>query len=210
MTDSLTPKQRQVLEAIRRFQQEKGYPPTVRELAELLGQSSTAGIHKILMTLQEKGALSHREGGKSRSFHIIGEEPAESGGGRTRSCPIVGQVVAGMPQLALEEREGDLYLDSEWVGKEDIFLLKVRGHSMIDADIRDGDLLAVQLTQTCRNGDIIIALLDEEATVKRFFKEKDRVRLQPENQTMQPIYVPVDDPGFRIIGKVKGLLRRYH
>lgn len=210
MMDSLTPKQRQVLEAIRRFQQEKGYPPTVRELAELLGQSSTAGIHKILMTLQEKGALSRREGGKSRSFHIIGEEPAESGSGRTRSCPIVGQVVAGMPQLALEEREGDLYLDSEWVGKEDIFLLKVRGHSMIDADIRDGDLLAVQLTQTCRNGDIIIALLDEEATVKRFFKEKDRVRLQPENQTMQPIYVPVDDPGFRIIGKVKGLLRRYH
>jgi repressor LexA len=210
MIDSLTPKQHQVLEAIRRFQKEKGYPPTVRELAGLFGQVSSAGIHKILMTLQEKGVLSPREGGKSRSYHIIGEEPGEGYSNRARSCPIVGEVVAGMPQLALEEREGDLYLDSEWVGKEDIFLLKVRGHSMVDADIREGDLLAVQMTQTCRNGDIIIALLDDEATVKRFYKEKDRVRLQPENQTMQPIYVPIDDPGFRIIGKVKGLLRRYH
>ena len=210
MVDPLTPKQRQVLDAIRRFQQEKGYPPTVRELAELFGQTSSAGIHKILLMLQDKGVLSRREGGKSRSYHIIGEEQGEGYSGRARSCPIVGQVVAGMPQLALEEREGDLYLDSDWVGKEDIFLLKVRGHSMIDADIRDGDLLAVQMTQSCRNGDIIIALLDDEATVKRFYKEKDRVRLQPENQTMQPIYVPIDDPGFRIIGKVKGLLRRYH
>ena len=209
MSDTLTPKQRQVLEAIRRFQQEKGYPPTVRELAELFGQLSTAGMHKILMTLQEKGVLSRREGTKSRSYHIIGEEPGEGPAGRARPCPIIGEVVAGMPELALEEREGDLYLDSDWVGKEDIFLLRVRGHSMIDADIRDGDLLAVQITQSCRNGEIIIALLDDEATVKRFYKEKDRVRLQPENQTMQPIYIPIDDPGFRIIGKVKGLLRRY-
>ncbi|HNW61326.1 MAG TPA: transcriptional repressor LexA [bacterium] len=210
MHEALTPKQRQVLDAIRQFQQEKGYPPTVRELAEHFGQVSAAGIHKILMTLQEKGVLSRRESGKSRSYHIIGEEPNAGYSPRARACPIIGEVVAGMPELALEEREGDLYLDSDWVGKEDIFLLKVRGHSMIDADIRDGDLLAVQMTQSCRNGDIIIALLDEEATVKRFFREKDRVRLQPENQTMQPIYIPIDDPGFRIIGKVKGLLRRYH
>ena len=210
MTDPLTPKQRQVLEAIRRFQQQKGFPPTVRELAEQFGHSSTAGIHKILISLQEKGVLSPRESGKSRSYHIIDDEQPGGPAQRTRACPIVGEVVAGMPELALEEREGELFLDSDWVGKEDIFLLKVRGHSMIDADIRDGDLLAVQMTQSCRNGDIIIALLDEEATVKRFFKEKERVRLQPENQSMQPIYIPHDDPGFRIIGKVKRLLRRYH
>lgn len=208
MDKNLTFKQRQVLEAIRRFQMENGYPPTMRELAELLGMASAAGVHKILLMLQEKGVLRRGEGGKSRSYHIVGDQAGESSG-RTRACPIIGNVVAGMPELAVEEREGELYLDSDWVGQEDIFLLRVRGHSMIDADIRDGDLLVVQITQSCRNGDIIIAMLDEEATVKRFYKEKDRVRLQPENQSMQPIYIPIDDPTFRIIGKVKGLLRRY-
>ncbi|MBN2355242.1 transcriptional repressor LexA [candidate division KSB1 bacterium] len=209
MKNDLTPKQQQVLQAIKRFHRENGYPPTVRELAELFGQSSAAGIHKILQVLQEKGALRRGESGKSRSFMVMDDLLGEDKSHRARSCPIIGNVVAGMPQLAVEEREGELYLDSDWVGQEDIFLLRVRGHSMIDADIRDGDLLVVQMTQTCRNGDIIIALLEEEATVKRFYKEVERIRLQPENPSMQPIYVNKDDPNFRIIGKVKGLLRRY-
>ncbi|HPI73354.1 MAG TPA: transcriptional repressor LexA [bacterium] len=210
MKSELTEKQKRVLEAIRRYQAEQGYPPTVRELAEMFGQSSTAGIHKILLLLQQKGFLRKRQGGKSRSLNVV-EDPLEARGDSCRACsfPILGKVVAGMPELAVEEREGELYLDSDWVGKEDIFLLRVRGHSMIDANIYENDLLIVQMTQSCHNGDIIIALLDDEATVKRFFNERERIRLQPENPNMQPIYVNKHDPSFRIIGKVKGLLRRY-
>lgn len=206
MNDDLTPKQLQVLEAVRTFQGQNGYPPTVRELAEWFGQSSTAGIHKMLQVLRNKGHL-RKDGRKSRSLGIIDAEDLSVD--RVKSYPLLGKVQAGMPQLAFEEKEGDLYLDSEWAGKEESFLLRVRGFSMIDADIRDGDILVVQKTQTCRNGDIIIALLDDEATVKRFYREKDRIRLQPENQSMQPIYVERDDPRFSIIGLVRGLLRKY-
>ncbi len=209
MKNELTDKQKKVLEAIRRYHAEQGYPPTVRELAEMFGQSSTAGIHKILLLLQQKGFLKKRQGGKSRSLNVV-QDPLESkDSGRACSFPILGKVVAGMPELAVEEREGELYLDSDWVGKEDIFLLRVRGHSMIDANIYENDLLIVQMTQSCHNGDIIIAMLDDEATVKRFFNERERIRLQPENPTMQPIYVNKQDPSFRIIGRVKGLLRRF-
>jgi repressor LexA len=209
MKNQLTSKQKEVLEAIRKYQSENGYPPTVRELAEMFGQASTAGIHKILMLLQEKGVLKKRQGGKSRSINVVDDNVRSIESERARAFPILGKVVAGMPELAVEDREGDLYLDSDWVGKEDIFLLRVRGHSMIDAHIYENDLLIVQMTQSCHNGDIIIAMLDEEATVKRFFNERDRIRLQPENPTMQPIYVNKHDPNFRIIGRVKGLLRRY-
>ncbi|NLP11497.1 transcriptional repressor LexA [bacterium] len=209
MKNELTDKQKKVLDAIRRYQAEQGYPPTVRELAEMFGQSSTAGIHKILLLLQQKGFLKKRQGGKSRSLNVVQDLLESRDIGRACSFPILGKVVAGMPELAVEEREGELYLDSDWVGKEDIFLLRVRGHSMIDANIYENDLLIVQMTQSCHNGDIIIAMLDDEATVKRFFNERDRIRLQPENPTMQPIYVNKHDPSFRIIGRVKGLLRRY-
>jgi len=209
MKNTLTDKQKQVLEAIRKYQAENGFPPTVRELAEMFGQASTAGIHKILLLLQQKGVLKKRQGGKSRSLNVVEDSPTVVDPARARALPIMGKVIAGMPELAVEEREGDLYLDSEWVGKEDIFLLRVRGHSMVDANIYENDLLIVQMTQSCHNGDIIIAMLDDEATVKRFFNERDRIRLQPENPTMQPIYVNKHDPSFRIVGRVKGLLRRY-
>ncbi len=207
MYDDLTNKQKNVLNAVRDFQSQYGYPPTVRELAELFGQSSTAGIHKILKLLQEKGHLTKNDR-KSRSLGVVDQH--ELTRDRVASLPILGKVRAGMPELAYEEKEGDLYIDSEWVGSRDkTFLLRVRGHSMIDADIRDGDILVVQQTQNCTNGEIVIALLDDEATVKRFFKEHDRIRLQPENQTMQPIYVERDYPNFSIIGRVKGLLRKF-
>jgi len=111
--------------------------------------------------------------------------------------------------LAQEYREGEIELDEAWAGNGDTFILRVHGHSMMDADIQNGDLVVVQKTSTCKNGDIVIALLEDEATVKRFFKEKDRIRLQPENPSMQPIYVPKGDPTFQIIGKVKGLMRKF-
>ena len=204
--NELTSKQQQVLDAVRDFQAQNGYPPTIRELAEMFGQSSTAGIHKILTILRDKGHIL-KDDRKSRSLGIV--DQGELNQDRIRSLPILGHVQAGMPQLAYEEKEGEMYIDSDWAGHTDSFLLRVHGLSMIDADIRDGDILVVQKTQACRNGDIIIALLDDEATVKRFYKEHDRIRLQPENQTMQPIYVERDYPNFHIIGLVRGLLRKF-
>ena len=204
----LTEKQEQVLEAIQTYQQEYGYSPTVRELADHFGQSSSAGIHKILVALEEKGYLKKGQKGQSRSLQVVGVEQ-QAAENRVRSFPILGQVEAGMPQLAIEEKEGDLYLDTDWAGGDDTFLLRVHGHSMIDADINDGDILVVEKSNSAHNGEIVIALLDDEATVKRFYKERDRFRLQPENPTMQPIYVNKDDSSFQIIGKVRGLLRKY-
>jgi repressor LexA len=207
MMKELTTKQQQVLQAIGDFQRTYGYPPTVRELAAVFNQTSSAGIHKILKMLEEKGHLRKGADRKSRSLGLVDAPPSVSD--RARLYPIVGRVQAGLPQMAVEEKEGEIYLDAEWAGVEQTFLLRVKGHSMIDADIRDGDMLIVQKTESCRNGDIVIALLEDEATVKRFFKEKDRIRLQPENPTMQAIYIHRDDPSFHIIGKVKGLLRKF-
>ena len=204
MVDDLTHKQELILQAIEMFQAQNGYPPTVRELADVFGHSSTAGVHKILKVLQSKGHLRGGDRGKSRSLRLVHETH-----GRARPYPIVGRVQAGAPELAADELEGELVLDESWAGRGDTFLLRVHGHSMIDADIRDGDILVVEKNQACRNGDIVIALLEDEATVKRFFKEKDRIRLQPENPAMQAIYIPRDDPSFRVIGRVRGLLRKY-
>lgn len=204
----LTEKQEQVLEAIQTYQQEYGYSPTVRELADHFGQSSSAGIHKILVALEEKGYLKKGQKGQSRSLQVVCVEQ-QAAENRVRSFPIVGQVEAGMPQLAYEDKEGELYLDTDWAGGDDTFLLRVHGHSMVDADINDGDILVVEKSHSAHNGEIVIALLDDEATVKRFYKERDRFRLQPENPTMQPIYVNKDDESFQIIGKVRGLLRKY-
>ncbi|OGB99357.1 repressor LexA [candidate division KSB1 bacterium RBG_16_48_16] len=206
MNSGVTEKQGRVLEAIRQFQAKYGYPPTVRELADIFGHTSAAGIHKILTVLKDKGYISKAEKNKSRSLCLVNE--ADNSGGRAKAYPIVGSVVAGLPELAHEEKEGELILDAEWAGDGDTFILRVKGHSMVDADIHHGDMLLVEKTQSCHNGEIVIALLDDEATVKRFFKERDRIRLQPENPAMHPIYVDKDDPNFRILGRVKGLLRK--
>ena len=209
--NDLTVKQAKVLEAVQNYQDEYGYSPTVRELADVFGQSSTAGIHKILKVLREKGYLTKADG-KSRSLNLVNTGPAcppAGASGGAKSYPILGQVQAGMPQLAYEDKEGEMVLDEEWAGDDDTFLLRVKGQSMIDADIRDGDIIVVKKTQSCHNGDIVIALLDDEATVKRFYREHDRIRLQPENPTMQPIYIERDHPNFSVIGLVRGLLRKY-
>ena len=204
---NLTEKQSRVLEAVKEFAELNGYPPTVRELADMFGQSSTAGIHKMLTVLQDKGCLRKGQRGKSRSLEVVGGR--ERRPRRARVYPILGGIAAGTPELALEYREGEIELDQDWAGNGDTFILRVHGHSMMDANIHDGDLVVVQRTSTCRNGEIVIALLEEEATIKRFFKEKDRIRLQPENTAMQPIYIAKGDPTFQIIGKVKGLMRKY-
>jgi len=203
----LTATQRRVLELFAVYMQEHGFPPTVRELADELGHSSTAGVHKTLKILQAKGYLTQLSRGKSRTLNLA--DGRRLPGPRARSLPLVGQVQAGAPMLAVEEKESDFYLDSEWLGDRNAFLLRVQGHSMIDAGIVPGDLLVVEPGQDIRNGDIIIALLEEEATVKRYYNEKERIRLQPENQSMQPIYIHRNDPALRILGKVRGLLRKF-
>lgn len=196
-----------MLQAIRDYQSEYGFPPTVRELAQQFGHASTGGIHKILKILQTKGYLSQSGRGKSRAVGLLEEKPGFVD--HVKSLPIVGRVIAGEPELAIEDTEGNFLIDSDWVSGRNTFLLRVKGHSMIDADIRPGDLVVVEPVSQVRNGDVVIALLEEEATVKRFYKEKDKIRLQPENQAMQPIYIERTDPAFRIIGIVKGLLRRF-
>ena len=207
MKNELTEKQKLVYQTIRDYQSEFGYSPSVRDLAERLGHASPAGIHKILKVLQEKGYLVKSGKGKSRSLGLLKSDPEKEG--RTIKAPVVGHVAAGSPQLAYEENEGEFILDSNWLSAEKPFLLRVQGFSMIDAGIRPGDLLVVEPVQSCHNGEIIIALLEDEATVKRFYRERDRIRLQPENETMQPIYIERNDPAFRIIGKVKGLMRKF-
>jgi repressor LexA len=196
-----------MLKRIRDFMSRQGYPPTVRELADMSGQASTAGVHKMLNTLVEKGYISRRGKGKSRTLELLVDGARQTR--RARAYPILGRVSAGVPDLAVEDFEGEIELDRGLAGEADSFVLRVRGYSMIDADIRDGDMIVVEKTSSCRNGDVVIAVLEGEATVKRFFKEKDRIRLQPENPTMHPIYVNVSDPGFHIIGRVRTLLRKY-
>ena len=206
MYPELTQRQNELLDRVKDFLAQYGYPPTVRELADLSGQTSTAGVHKILHVLERKGFL-RREKGKSRSLELLVSDTGKRG--KTRSLPVLGQIAAGAPDLAVEQFDDKIELDEDWLGQTDSFILRVKGHSMIDADIRDGDMIVVEQKSTCMNGEIVIALLDGEATVKRFFKEKNRIRLQPENPTMQPIYVDMDDPDFCVIGKVSALLRKY-
>ena len=186
MLQNLTTHQQELLKNVQLFMDKNGYPPTVRELAQMFGQRSTAGVHKTLNLLERKGCI-RRERGKSRSLELlVGEEQPKR---KVREYPILGRIAAGIPELAEEHKEGDIVLDENWFGGGDFFVLWVKGHSMVDADIRDGDMIIVEKTSICSNGEIVIALLEGEATVKRFFKEKDKIRLQPENPTMQPIYV---------------------
>ncbi|MBN1541821.1 transcriptional repressor LexA [candidate division KSB1 bacterium] len=205
--ERLTARQQKVYDLFVDYAQVHGFPPTVRELADEVGLSSTAGVHKILKILQAKGYLTQLSRGKSRSLGLA--QDRLTAGARAKALPLVGEVRAGEPVLAVEEKEGDFFIDSDWVGNKNTYLLRVQGHSMVDAGIYPGDLLVVEPGVNIRNGEIIIALLEDEATVKRIYREKERIRLQPENQTMQPIYVNRDDPTLRIIGKVRGLLRKF-
>lgn len=206
MKTQLTEKQKSILAAIKTFVHNNGYSPTVRELADLAGPISTAGVHKVINVLIDKGYLRKRGKGQSRSIEFIHKDLEPN---KAKRYPIVGNVQAGAPELAVDALEGEIELDESWAGNGDVFFLRVKGHSMVDADIRNGDLILVEKTASCQNGDIIIALLDNEATVKRFYKEMNRFRLQPENPNMQPIYIQKDDEKFRIIGKVKGLMRKF-
>ena len=189
-----------ILEFIRERIAAQGYPPTVREIAEAVGLASTSAVHHHLLKLEREGKLQ-KDATRSRALTIPG-----SLGGRVVNAPIVGEIAAGEPIYAYENKDEHLSIPGEMAGRgKDTFVLRVRGKSMIEDHIDDGDYVVVQSQNTARDGDIIVALLeDSRATLKRFFREKDRVRLQPANGQMQPIYTR----DIQIQGKVIGVIRR--
>lgn len=201
----LTDRQRQILNFIRDHVARFGYPPSVRELGKAVGLRSSATVHTHLRRLEELGYI-RRDPTKPRALEIIHPSftPDLSSLDDTVQLPLVGRVTAGEPILAVENIEEFLPFPRSLVGDSESFLLQVKGDSMIEAGILDGDYVIVRRSDTAENGDIVVALLGDEATVKRFFKEKDRVRLQPENRFMDPIYTRE----VQIIGKVVGLYRR--
>lgn len=194
----LTARQREVLSLVEKSLEERGYPPTLRELAAALGASGTRAVEKHLAALERKGRLKRGRG--SRALELS-ERPSG------RVVPIVGRVAAGSPTLAQENREGSLTLDATLARWPGCFLLRVKGESMRLAGILDGDLVLVKPQESADNGDIVVARLDEEATVKRLLKKKDgTLELQPENPAFAPIPVPPGE-SFGVLGKVVGVLR---
>ena len=198
----LSKKQKEVLEAIKSFIQKNGFPPSVREINAIFGFSSPAAAHNFLKIFEKKGYIRKIGKGKSRSYEVIG-----FGTGNFVEVPILGRVAAGTPVFSEENREGVLNLDPSFTGNDETFLLKVKGESMINANINDGDLVLVKKQNIANSGDIVVALVDGEATVKRFFNEGSRIRLQPENEDLNPIYVDESSGDFLILGKVFKLIR---
>lgn len=201
--NDLTPRQRQILEFIKREVQQRGYPPSVREIGQAVGLSSSSTVHGHLNKLEEKGYI-RRDPTKPRAIEVL--EPGGAPAGGVIYAPVVGRVTAGEPILAVENIEGYFPLAREFAGAGELFLLQVRGDSMIKAGILDGDYVIVRQQPDAVNGDIVVALLGEEATVKRFFRENGYVRLQPENDAYQPIMAR----DVQILGKVIGVYRRLH
>lgn len=191
----LNPKALQILEYIR-DRLEDGLPPSVREICAALEIKSTSTAHKYLGELQERGLIE--KGSRLNRAITLPDD-------RSIRVPLVGTVTAGQPILAVEEIEGYIPYRSRSLHSRDLFALRVRGESMINAGILDGDIVVVRRTPTAENGDIVVALVEDEATVKRFYKEKGHFRLQPENDEMEPIIVD----SVSILGRVISLIREY-
>jgi repressor LexA len=199
-----TERQARILEVIRDFTEERGYPPSVREIGERVGLSSSSTVQSHLKTLEKRG-LVHRDPTKPRALITRGAAMAASAViPDVGVLPIVGKVAAGMPITAEENVEGEFVLPAEFARKEGTFILRVQGESMVDAAILDGDLIVVSPQPDAANGEIVVAMVDGEATVKRFFRERGRVRLQPENATMAPIYAS----DVTILGRVGAVFRK--
>ncbi|MEW6275791.1 MAG: transcriptional repressor LexA [Bacillota bacterium] len=195
----LTEREQQILEYIQKAIAEKGYPPSVREIGKAVGLSSTSTVHAYLNRLEKKGCL-RRDSSMPRAIAINKQKPDV-----VVAVPLLGRIAAGTPILAVENHEDIIALPVDLTGYGDFFALRVHGNSMVDAGILDGDIVIVRQQPTAENGDIVVALIEDEATVKRFFKEDGRIRLQPENRAMQPI---VTDKA-TVLGKVVSLLRKY-
>jgi len=204
MPDGLTERQRQILQFIKDEIRSKGYPPSVREIGEAIGLSSSSTVHGHMSRLEEKGFI-RRDPTKPRAIEVLdgsGAIPLR----RTVTVPVVGRVTAGQPILAEQSVEDHFPLPADFVRADEsnLFFLTVQGDSMVEAGILNGDYVLVHRQQNAINGDIVVALIEDEATVKRFYKEQGHIRLQPENRFMDPIIVP----NCQILGKVIGLIRR--
>lgn len=201
---SLTTREQAILDCIKNKIRENGFPPTVREICNEVGLRSTSTVHGYLARLEELGVIK-RDPSSSRAIEVT--EDMSWRKKKIVPTPIVGSVRAGEPVLADERIETVLPLPAELIGNQMSFILTVRGDSMINAGIHEGDLLIVAQQNTAINGDIVVALVDgEDATVKRFYKEADYVRLQPENDAYEPILTK----NVQILGKVVGLYRHYN
>ena len=211
MSDKVTKRQQAVLDCIEACIQEKGYGPTVREICQSLGLSSPSTVQVHLKALEEKGLIK-RDPLKSRSITLthphdeasVIENVIAPSFGRAVEVPLVGNVAAGSPILAEENITDTMTLPTDIVGDAPSFMLSVRGDSMIEAGINDGDYVVVKEQPVANNGDIVVALIDDGATVKRFYREKDHIRLQPENSSMDPIITR----DCSIAGKVVAVFRR--
>jgi len=204
--EQLTPRQQQVLDCIAGHIDENGYPPTLREIAATLKVSGTLGVIKHLQALEKKGYLE-KEIGSSRGLRLVGRDENR----RTETglvLPVVGRVAAGALQPAIEE-SGEHFIVDRAQARAGDFLLRVKGDSMIEAGIFDGDLAQVRPQSTAQNGEIVVVLVNDEATLKRFYRDGRQIRLQPENARLQPIILAPEDGEVRIIGKLVGLYRQF-
>ncbi|MDM5155818.1 transcriptional repressor LexA [Bacillus sp. DX1.1] len=205
--EKLTKRQQDILDFIKLKVQEKGYPPSVREIGQAVGLASSSTVHGHLSRLEEKGYI-RRDPTKPRAIEILGSDRIETDTQSVVHVPIVGKVTAGSPITAVESVEEHFPLPANLVsGSDKVFMLRISGNSMIEAGIFDEDLVVVRQQQSAYNGEIVVALTEEnEATVKRFYKEKDHFRLQPENSSLEPILLDK----VSIIGKVIGVYRHLH
>jgi repressor LexA len=197
----LTKRQQEIFAYIKRYAAKHGYPPTVRDIGQAIGLTSPSTVHAHLANL-EKAGLLRRDPTKPRALELLTGTSRRAA--RPRGLPLVGQVAAGQPVLAEEHIEEYLEVPDLTGAEDGDFLLRVRGESMRDAGILEGDVVIVQRQDAASDGQIVVAMVDEEATVKRFFREKDHVRLQPENAAMEPIRTG----DVRILGRVIGVCRR--
>ena len=215
----LTPTQGKVFNFLKEYLAGKGFPPTLREIASHFGLRGPKGPQKTLNILERKGYI-RKAPGVSRAIEILGSKVGrqsglpykmgfvESAAVPTFPIPIVGRVRAGEPILAIENIEGYINLDRSFASSGDVFLLRVQGDSMIDAHIQDGDFALVKPQPNAENGEIVVALIEDEATIKRIFKKRDLIRLEPANPNMEPIVVKKGEKKLTIVGKVIGIFRK--
>ena len=210
MADALNPRQREILEFLREHKRTHAYPPTVREIGQAVGLSSSSTVQNHLNALEQKGFI-RRDPTKSRTVEVVGDE--QNGSKviplRAFAVPLVGRVAAGSPVLAQENVEAEITVGPEIAGDESAYALRVHGDSMIEAGIYDGDIVVVRPQKDAANGTIVVARIENEmtgeheVTVKRFYREAGRVRLQPENSALEPIYAD----HVQVLGKVVGVFR---
>jgi len=210
--NELNKREKAILKYIEKQIKENGYPPSVREIGKGVGLSSTATVHTYITGLEKKG-YNKKEKQKGRTLKLlkgglegqerIQEKPVYSGK-ELVDVPVIGKITAGAPILAVENVTDTFPIPLDFVGNSESFMLTVRGESMIEAGILDGDYILVRKQDIARNGEIVVALIEDEATVKTFYKEKDYIRLQPENSSMDPIIVP----DCKILGRVCGVFRK--